>query len=160
MLILGIDPGYARCGYGLIKYEGNKTTLLDYGCIETKPDMPHRDRLLLLHEDLHRILEEHNPQKVGVETLFFSKNTKTAMKVAEARGTILLTLAKYNLPLLELTPNQIKQAITGQGSADKQQIQTMVKLMLGLAEIPRPDDAADALAIALTTAIWKNDLKK
>lgn len=159
MIILGIDPGYARCGYGLIKLEGSKMTLVDYGCFETMADMNHHDRLLLLHREIDEILRLHKPQKVGVETLFFSKNTKTALKVAEARGSILLTLAKFGIPLLELSPNQIKLAITGQGSADKQQIQFMVKLMLKLAEIPKPDDAADALAIAIATATWNQAIR-
>ncbi len=155
MIILGIDPGYGRCGYGIIEQIGQKQQVLAYGCIETSSKMPHVERLQAINTALNQLILKYNPQKAGVEELFFAKNKTTALKVAEARGVILLTLAKNKLEILELSPNQIKQAMTGYGNADKKQMQQMVKISLKLEEIPQPDDAADALAIAITTATWK-----
>lgn len=155
MKILGIDPGYGRCGYGIIEQIGQKQELVTYGCIETSSKLPHLERLMTIAEEINKLVLLHKPEKAGVEDLFFAKNKTTALKVAEARGVILLTLAKNNLEILELTPNQIKQAMTGYGNADKKQMQQMVKISLKLDKIPEPDDAADAVAIAITTATWK-----
>lgn len=156
MIVLGIDPGFGRCGYGVVKHFGQTDELIDYGCIETSPNNAFSDRLLQIQSQLSSLLIKFDPEIVGVEHLFFAKNTKTALQVAHARGVILLTARQSNTPVLELTPNEIKQAITGHGAADKKQIQTMVQTLLKLDHIPQPDDAADALAVALTTAVWKN----
>lgn len=156
MKILGIDPGYHRCGYGIIEHNANKSTIVEYGCIETDSSLALAERLLIIQKQLDQLIKKHQPDKIGIEEIFFAKNTKTALKVASARGVILLTAAKSKAQIIELTPNQVKLAITGYGGADKRQIQEMVKLMLKLAEIPKPDDAADALAIALTAATWQN----
>lgn len=156
MKILGIDPGYHRCGYGIIEHQANKSTIVDHGCIETDPSLALADRLLVIQKQLDKLIKKHRPEKIGIEELFFAKNTKTALKVAHARGVILLSAAKSKAQIIELTPNQVKLAITGYGSADKKQVQEMVKMMLKLAKIPKPDDAADALAIALTTATWQD----
>ncbi len=154
MKILGIDPGYHRCGYGIIEHKANKSTVVDHGCIETNPKLPLAERLLAIQKQLDKLIKKHQPEKIGIEELFFAKNAKTALKVAAARGVILVTAVKSKAQIIELTPNQVKLAITGYGAADKRQVQEMVKLMLKLAEIPKPDDAADALAIALTAATW------
>ena len=156
MIILGIDPGYGRCGYGVIKHHGSSQELVAYGCIETDAKTPHIERLLAINTELEAIIEQYKPEKAGVEELFFAKNKTTAMKVAEARGIILLNLAKNGLQTVEISPNQVKQAMTGYGNADKKQMQQMVKISLKLAEIPQPDDAADALAVAIATANLKN----
>ncbi len=155
MRIAGIDPGYGRCGYGIIEHERNKSVLIAYGCIETPAGMDFSDRLKLLSDELTSIFALHEPEVMGVEELFFAKNTTTAMKVAHARGVILLAAANAGMKAREFKPAEIKQALTGHGRADKQQIQQMTKLLLGLAEIPKPDDAADALAVALTASMWK-----
>lgn len=154
MIILGIDPGYGRCGYGIIEQNGNQYKLIDYGCIETTPEQIFAERLLQVHQEISQLIQLHKPAKVGVEKLFFAKNTKTALKVSEARGVILLTIQQAGIPIIELTPNQIKLSVTSHGAADKKQVQDMVKLMLGLPSVPKPDDAADALAVAITAATW------
>ncbi len=159
MNILGIDPGYGRCGFGIIKKEGNKLTAIDYGCIETDKSTEFPLRLDQLDRELFALIKKHQPERIGVEELFFAKNSTTALKVAHARGVILLRAQNANASLLELTPNQIKQAITGQGSADKKQMQQMVKILLNLAKIPKPDDAADALAVAIATATWNANIR-
>jgi len=159
MNILGIDPGYGRCGFGIIKKEGNKLTALDYGCIETDKHLDFPLRLNELNTALSQIITTYQPERIGVEELFFAKNSTTALKVAHARGVILLRSQNSDAELLELTPNQIKQAITGQGSADKKQMQQMVKILLSLAKIPKPDDAADALAVAIATATWNTNIR-
>jgi crossover junction endodeoxyribonuclease RuvC len=154
MIYLGIDPGYARCGWGVIEKTGNKFKVIQYGCFETPSTMPFPERLEQIFSELSQTIDLYKPDAMGVEELFFAKNTTTAMKVAHARGIILLAGKQKGLTLAELTPNQIKQAATGHGSADKKQMQQMVKLLLNLAEIPKPDDAADALAVAIATATW------
>lgn len=153
-IILGIDPGFARLGWAVIKDSG-KLTALNYGCIETSARDEHAGRLLEISQRLGEIIKKYKPDIAGTEKLFFSKNVKTAMQVGEARGAILLTLARAGIKPLEFTPGEVKQAAAGWGSADKGQIQRMVKTILGLAEIPRPDDAADALAIAICAASIK-----
>lgn len=160
MRILGIDPGYGRCGVGIIEQSGNSSTLLHVDCIETSADLPFVDRLKLIHGQVMDLISLYKPELIGLEELFFAKNTKTALKVAHARGVLMLTAAQNGIRLVEFTPNQIKLALTGQGNADKRQIQHMTKLLLKLAEIPKPDDAADALAVALTAASWKTFSEK
>lgn len=155
MIVFGIDPGFGRCGWGVIKKEGQKDVLIDYGCIETSPSVDFPDRLMQIHAELTELFKKYSPDLVGVEKLFFSKNTKTALDVGQARGVILLSIKQAGYNLLELTPNEIKLAVTGQGNADKLQMQQMVKILLSLKEIPKPDDAADALAVAIASSSWK-----
>ena len=146
MKILGIDPGIGICGFGLIK--GQKA--LDYGVITTPKNTPLPGRLKELYESLQELFDQTKPDVVAVEKLFFSKNITTGISVAEARGLVLLTAAQRNLPIYEYTPNEIKKSITGYGSAKKPQVQEMVRVTLGMKDKPRPDDAADALAVAIT----------
>jgi crossover junction endodeoxyribonuclease RuvC len=152
VIVLGIDPGTARLGYGVIDRQGSTLTMLDYGCLETVNDRPLEQRLLLIHEGLTSLIETHRPEAVGVERLFFNKNTQTAMAVGQARGVVLLTAAEHGLPVLEYGPHEVKLAVTGYGRAPKDQVQRMVQLVLSMPELPRPDDAADALAVAVCTA--------
>lgn len=152
VIILGIDPGVAITGYGIIKKQGQKLSLLDYGCIFTEATTPNNQRLNIIHQQLKKIIRKYKPKVTAVEELFFCKNVKTALKVGQARGVILLTAVSHNLPTHEFTPLQVKQAITGYGRADKKQIQKMVQVLLNLKKIPKPDDAADALAIAICCA--------
>jgi crossover junction endodeoxyribonuclease RuvC len=150
--ILGIDPGYAITGYGLIEVIGNKYCALDYGSIQTSAGTPLSSRLLILSRSLQELLETHQPDAVAVEELFFSKNTKTALIVGHARGVILLEIARCGLPVHEYTPVSIKQTVTGYGRADKIQVTSMVCRLLALKVAPKPDDVADALAVALCHA--------
>jgi len=152
MIILGIDPGLATTGWGVIKKNKSEFEMINFGCILTPTKLDHIDRLLDINKQLVGLIKKYKPVLVAVEELFFYKNVKTALKVAEARGVILSTIAQLNLSLEEFTPLQIKQALTGYGRADKQQIQQMVKAILKLKIIPKPDDAADALAVAITAA--------
>ena len=152
MIVLGIDPGTARLGYGLVDRQGSTLTMLDYGCLETVNDRPLEQRLLLIHEGLTDLIETHRPEAVGVERLFFNKNAQTAMAVGQARGVVLLTAAEHGLPVFEYGPHEVKLAVTGYGRAPKDQVQRMVQLVLSMAQVPRPDDAADALAVAVCTA--------
>lgn len=151
MIILGIDPGTAATGYGLIK-KGRQLKIINYGCIKTETKFSTAERLEQINKHLIKIIKKHKPQKIAVENLFFFKNVKTAIKVSQARGVILATAAQMKISVEEYTPLQIKQAVTGYGRADKSQIQKMVKLLLHLKEIPKPDDAADALAAAICCA--------
>lgn len=154
-IILGIDPGLADTGYGVIKADNQQITFLAYGSIKTAKTSDLPERLKEIGGQLEKIIKKYRPNKVGLEKLFFCKNVKTALLVGQARGVILATLAKYQLPLYELTPLAVKQGLTGYGGADKKQIQQMVKIVLKLKEIPKPDDAADALAIAICgTNFW------
>ena len=150
--IFGIDPGFGRMGFGVVEYDGHKFELIDTGCITTEADLSHGERLRILASDLRELLKQHQPDKVAIEELFFGKSTTTAMRVAEARGVALLICAELNLPIIELKPNQIKLAVTGDGNADKKQMQEMVQRLLELDQVPKPDDAADALAIAICAA--------
>jgi len=159
MLILGIDPGTAAIGWGLIKKEsGNSRSspkecrAVAFGCLKTDSKQNTPERLFHLYQQLIKLLHQYRPTAVAVENLFFFKNQKTAISVSQARGVILLTAEQNNLPIYEYTPLQIKQALTGYGRAEKKQIQKMVKEILGLKEIPQPDDAADALAAAICCA--------
>lgn len=152
MIILGIDPGTTIVGFGII--EKNKGGLIckDYGCIKTKPKIPVIEKLSLIEKDLDKLIKDTKPEKIAVEKLFFYKNVKTAIDVAQARGVIISVCARNGITPLELTPLQVKQAVSCYGRADKQQMQKMVRLILGLKEIPKPDDAADALACAIACA--------
>jgi crossover junction endodeoxyribonuclease RuvC len=150
MIVLGIDPGTAITGYGLVREENNgQAVALAYGAITTPSDLPLPDRLQLLQRDLAAVIGQYQPEQSAVEQLFFNKNVRTALAVGHARGVILLTLAQANIPIYEYTPLAVKQAVTGSGRADKRQVQQMVTLLLNLSKIPKPDDVADALAIAL-----------
>jgi len=153
MIVLGIDPGTARLGYGLLRKRGSKLEHVAHGCFETPKTMPQAERLSYLHGKLGELIGLHAPELAGVEKLFFQKNAKTAMTVSEARGIVLLALRDRSIPISEFTPMQVKVAVTGYGSADKRQVQEMVKRLLVLKEIPKPDDAADALAIAYCAAV-------
>lgn len=148
-IIIGIDPGFDRMGYGLVSSDGLHETLLSYGCVTTPKSESLDERLLVLSEKLDAVLLEGKPECAGVEKLYFSSNAKTAMDVGQARGVILLALKKRGIRIIELTPLQVKQAVCGWGKADKRQVQSMVKTLLKIDHIPKPDDAADALAIAL-----------
>lgn len=152
MLILGIDPGTAIVGYGLIEKQGQKLTPVSYSCWRTKSDMPMAERLLIIYESLDNLLRESPPDVMAVEELFFNRNTTTALTVGQARGVILLAAAKNNIEVFEYTPLQVKQAVVGYGKADKHQVQFMVRALLALRETPKPDDTADALAVAICHA--------
>ena len=151
-IILGIDPGTATTGYGVISVSGNSVAHIDHGCITTPSTEEMPQRLLSIATQLRRIIAESQPDMVAVEELFFYKNVTTAITVAQARGVLLQVAAEAGLPIYSYTPLQVKQSLTSFGRADKQQIQKMIMLTLGLGEIPQPDDAADGLAIAITCA--------
>ena len=148
-IVLGIDPGLAITGFGVVSVKGSDITCVDYGCIRTASTENFPDRLAQIYEDMNTLLDTYKPEYVSIEQLFFYNNAKTAFKVGQARGVLLLAAINRKIPLYEFTPLQIKQAVTGQGNADKKQMQTMVQMLLNLPEIPKPDDAADALGIAL-----------
>ncbi len=150
MRVIGIDPGLALMGFGVIDSDGYRFKMIDYGVIETFAHTDNGDRLLALWNGLNELFEKYKPDAVSIEELFFNKNVKTAISVGQARGVALLAVRNNNIPLFEYTPLQAKQAVVGYGRAEKKQIQLMVKTILGLSEIPKPDDAADALAIAIT----------
>lgn len=152
MVILGIDPGYAITGYGVVSYERNHFAVLDYGAITTKAHTPFEQRLLTLHQQLDAIIARFQPEVMAIEELFFQRNTTTAIGTAQARGVLILAAAEGNIPVYEYTPMQIKQAVTGYGRADKNQVSTMVKMLLNLESVPKPDDVTDALAIAICQA--------
>lgn len=152
MIVLGIDPGTAQTGYGLVERTGSRLRAIDYGCLETPAAMPLPQRLVLIQDGLVDLIETHRPDLVAVERLFFNKNVQTALAVGHARGVALLTAARYGLPVYEYGPSEVKIAVTGHGRAEKGQVQRMVQTVLGLAVLPRPDDAADALAIAICLA--------
>ncbi len=153
--ILGIDPGFGRVGFGIIDIKGDMVRVIDYGCIETRATKNFPDRLEEIADELYTIIRTHKPHAAAVEELFFYKNVTTAIKVGQARGVILLTLKKTKVPIHEYTPLEVKQSVTGYGKADKAQMETMVKMLLGIKKKIAPDDAADALAIALTCAASK-----
>ncbi|NQU18187.1 MAG: crossover junction endodeoxyribonuclease RuvC [Candidatus Saganbacteria bacterium] len=149
MLVLGIDPGIACTGFGLLEENDRRPSMIDYGCIVTDKDQPAEERLQELYQEIFRLIQKAEPNQVAIEKLFFSKNTSSAMIVSQARGVIMLAAAESNIPVAEYAPLEVKMALTGYGRADKRQIQQMVKTLLGLSEIPKPDHAADALAIAI-----------
>lgn len=160
-VILGIDPGFGRTGYGVIRKIAGQWKAVDYGCIETSAKKDFKDRLMELHLELERIIKKYKPARIAVEDLFFFKNLKTAIKVSEARGVILLTAVENGVSVDEFTPLQIKQAITGYGRAEKSQMQKMTAITLGIKEKIKSDDAADALAAAFCSAQswWIRKLK-
>jgi crossover junction endodeoxyribonuclease RuvC len=148
--IIGIDPGTGILGFGVVDTKNGKSTLVTAGVIRTPPHTPLDERLEEIFDGLTEIIAETKPDVMSVEKLFFARNVTTAMSVASARGVAMLTGRKARLPIAEYTPMQIKQSLTGYGKADKKQVQEMVRIQLGLKEIPKPDDAADALAAAIT----------
>ena len=152
MIVIGIDPGYAITGYGVVEYLSNRFKSLDYGVISTKPDMPFEHRLLRISEELERLIGVWQPDAMAVEELFFSRNTTTAMGAAQGRGVAVLSGARAGLAVYEYTPMQVKLSVTGYGRAEKQQVQQMVRILLNLQKLPKPDDAADALAVAICHA--------
>ncbi len=153
MIVLGIDPGLATVGYGVLSFENNRTlSLIDYGTIETQAGLPTPRRLSLIAQGLSELIEKYRPDAVAFEEIFFNTNVKTAIAVAQARGAALLAAYGYTQELYEYTPLQVKQAVCGYGRADKVQVQMMVKTLCGLKKIPRPDDAADAVAVAICHA--------
>ncbi|MCD1147048.1 crossover junction endodeoxyribonuclease RuvC [Peptoniphilus sp. KCTC 25270] len=152
MRIIGIDPGIAIVGYGIIDIVGNGFSVVDYGIIETPSTMDELERLKSIYDSMNILIDRYNPQEAAIEELFFNKNIKTAIQVAQARGVELLACMNRGLEVYEYTPLQIKQAVVGYGRAEKKQIQEMVKMLLNLKSIPKPDDAADGLAIAITHA--------
>jgi crossover junction endodeoxyribonuclease RuvC len=149
MRVLGIDPGTAITGYAVVDEEVGELTLVEIGVIRTPANTPLPSRLQAIYEDLQTIIETYQPEASAVEELFFSRNARTAMSVGHARGVTLLALANADLPIAEYTPMQIKQAVTGYGNAGKHQVQEMVRMLLNLREAPKPDDAADAAAVAI-----------
>lgn len=149
MLILGIDPGIAILGFGIVRFEANKYTVVDYGAITTEAGVPMSERLTGIYDGLIDIIERYKPDAFAIEELFFNKNIKTALTVGHARGVAVLAGSKSGVKVYEYTPLQVKQAVVGYGRAEKSQIQQMVKILLNLRKIPKPDDVADALAVAI-----------
>jgi len=152
VIILGIDPGYAIVGCGVVQYQANRFTALDYRAVTTPPKMPFEERLLSIHRDVSALIEQFRPEAMSIEELFFYHNVTTAIDVAQARGVILLAAAQNGVEPFEYTPMQVKQAVVGYGNAEKRQVMEMTKHILNLKEIPRPDDVADALALAICHA--------
>ncbi len=149
MRILGIDPGYAILGYGIVDFDNNHFKVIDYGAITTDKDQPMPERLKDLYSGISNIIDLYRPDMTAVEELFFNKNVKTAILVAQARGAVITAVTNKDIPLFEYTPLQIKQALVGYGRAEKNQVQQMVKVILNLDKVPKPDDVADALAVAV-----------
>lgn len=152
MIILGIDPGFARIGYGIIKKEKNQLTVLDFGCITTRKKQSFPNRLVQINSDTRALLKKSNPDYCAIESLFFFKNSKTVLPVAAARGVLIFTIKKKGVPIFEYTPLQVKQAVTGYGKAGKVQVMSMVKHILKIKESIRLDDTSDALAVAFCHA--------
>ena len=148
--VLGIDPGLASTGFGIVEFDNNRMKMIAYGVIETKSEEPHGLRLVEIYNRLCAVISEYEPTESAMETLYFAKNVTSAMSVAEARGVVSLCLAQHCIPCGEYTPNQIKQSVTGTATADKKLVEKCVKLLLGLESEPKPDHAADALAGAIT----------
>jgi crossover junction endodeoxyribonuclease RuvC len=170
MIILGIDPGTASTGFGILKSEGNLQTTnvsqlkgglecLEFGIIQTKPDMSTGNRLKKINNDLSKMIKKYKPEVLAIESLYFFRNFKTAIPVSQASGVVFLTAAKNNIPVYSLTPLQVKMTIAGHGHAEKEQVQEKMRVLLHLKEIPKPDDAADALAVALTYFLKNNQLR-
>lgn len=149
MRILGIDPGYAIVGYGVLEYDGSRFRVIEYGAITTEASMDMFDRFKSIYDDVNEVIERTKPEFMAIEELFFNSNQKTAINVAQARGVILLAALNHGVRIFEYTPLQVKQAVAGYGRADKNQVQQMVRLLLGLDKVPKPDDTADAVAIAI-----------
>lgn len=149
MIVLGIDPGYAIVGYGIVKYQNNRFTPLEYGAVTTKAGQEFSQRLDKIYRDVFDIMQKHKPDALSIEKLFFNTNTTTAIDVAQARGVILLAAHQNGIPIFEYTPLQVKQSVTGYGKAEKPQVMELTRRLLGLEKCPKPDDTADALAMAI-----------
>ena len=149
MVIFGIDPGYAIVGCGIVRYERNEFKLLGYGAVTTHKDMPFNQRLKKIYDGITELINKFNPDAISIERLYFNTNQKTAIDVAQARGVIVLAAEQAGIPIYEYTPLQVKQSIVGYGRAEKVQVQEMTRMFLHLDKIPKPDDAADALALAI-----------
>ena len=149
MLILGIDPGYAIVGYGVLDYKNNHFDVVDYGAITTDAGVPFNRRLEIIYDELTALIEKHHPEAMSVEKVFYNNNAKTVIDVSQARGVIMLAAQKCRIPVFEYTPLQVKQSVVGYGRAEKKQIQDMTKRILNLESVPKPDDTADALAMAI-----------
>ncbi|MBP3271064.1 MAG: crossover junction endodeoxyribonuclease RuvC [Ruminococcus sp.] len=152
MRILGIDPGYAIVGYGVLGYDGRNMKLEAMGAVTTAADMDFNKRLLAIYDDMRVLFQQFKPDAMSIERLYFTNNQKTGIAVAEARGVILLAAVQAGVPIFEYTPLQVKSSITGYGKAEKQQVQEMTRTILHLKEVPKPDDTADAVALAMTHA--------
>ncbi len=157
-IILGLDPGIADTGFGVIEKIGNKIKFVDTGSIQTSKKKDFGDRLESLYDTADELIKKHKPDIVGIEKLFFAKNAKTALDVGQARGVLMLVVKKNNIKPLEFTPMQIKQAVAASGAANKRQVGLMVKTILNLNAVPKPDDAADALAVAITSSFYNKKL--
>lgn len=150
MRIIGIDPGYAIVGFGVLDYDGRRFSVVNFGAITTSSDAPFIDRLKTIHDDMREVLNLYKPEALSIEKLFFNTNHTTGIDVAQARGVILLSAAECSVPVYEYTPLQVKSSVVGYGRAEKRQVQEMVRSILNLREVPKPDDTADALALAVT----------
>jgi crossover junction endodeoxyribonuclease RuvC len=150
--IIGVDPGLASSGWGIIDADGPRLRYVAHGCVETTAGRPRAERLFFIYREFKKVLDEYGPGESGIETLYFARNVSSAMAVAEARGVLCMALAERGVPVREFTPNAIKQAAVGFGGAEKAQVQEMIRVILGLREVPRPDHAADALGAALCAA--------
>lgn len=159
MRILGVDPGIARCGWGVLEVQNSEFRIQNYGCIETSKDSDSYERLVDVYEQVLKIVKKYKPDALAIEELFFTSNAKTAFKVGEARGVIILASAMQKIPVFSYTPLQVKIAVTGYGNADKGQVGRMIRAILKLKEIPKIDDTADAIAVALTHAFTNKKLK-
>lgn len=152
MIILGIDPGYAIIGYGVIEYRNNHFRTIDYGAIITEAKTPFNERLEIIYDQFNEIVKRNSPEVMSIEKLFYNNNAKTVIDVSQARGVLMLAAQKNRLPVFEYTPLQVKQSVVGYGRAEKKQVQEMTKRILGLEKVPKPDDTADALAMAICHA--------
>ncbi len=152
MVILGIDPGYALIGYGVVMYNSGHFKTVNFGAITTSPSLSFPQRLEVIYRDINQLINEFKPDALSIEKLYFNTNTTTAIDVAQARGTILLAAQMNGVPVFEYTPLQVKSAVTGFGRAEKHQVMEMTKSLLGLSKVPKPDDTADALALAICHA--------
>ena len=149
MIVLGIDPGYAIVGCGVVEYKSNHFRVLEYGAITTEAHTPFNDRIEKIFDEAYALIQKYRPDAMAIEKLFFNTNQKTAIDVAQARGALVLAAQKCRVPIFEYTPLQVKQSVVGYGRAEKKQVQEMTRVMLNLEKIPKPDDAADALAMAI-----------
>ena len=151
-IILGLDPGFADTGFGLLQKDKNGLQFIDAGSIQTSRDKKFSERLVIIYKEIKKLIKKYKPDIIGIEKLYFARNVKTALDVAQARGVVILASEEYNIDIVEFSPVQVKQAVTSHGGANKKQVGLMVKTILKLKEVPQPDDAADALAIAIITA--------
>lgn len=149
MIILGIDPGYAIVGYGVLDYQANHFRVIEYGAVTTEAGTPFNRRLEMIYDGVTQVIERNHPQALSIEKLFYNTNAKTVIDVAQARGVIMLSAQKNGIPAYEYTPLQVKQSVVGYGRAEKKQVQEMTRILLGLEKVPKPDDTADALAMAI-----------